>query len=318
MVNPESSVFLFIGEDNYSKEEAIKALRASLLDGSSNEFDYKLFYGQEANAQGILDYLNTVPFLASKRLAVIKDFEKLPKELKIVIASYIKKPSKSTCLVIETKDDSSVRDYDLSERVNIRRFEIPKEEGLMSWMRQFLAARGKTIDEDAAGVLKELHGQSLSILALELEKLVTFIGNRKAVNMRDVEEVTGKSLIVSAFDITSYIMEKRINDAMRMISDLILGGKKHYEIMGILAWHFRRMLKAKMLQAKGENDYAIAGILKIGRRHAAEFFKQTRSLEVSQIKSRIEVLLDADLDIKRTKFDPTLILEFAVIRLCLG
>jgi len=58
--------------------------------------------------------------------------------------------------------------------------------------------------------------------------------------------------------------------------------------------------------------------LKIGRRYADEFFKQANSMTLPQAMSRLAILLEADLDIKRTKFDPNLVLEFAIIRLCLS
>ena len=45
MVNSKSAVFLFAGNDSYSKEQAIKKLKASLLDSSSLELDYKVFDG---------------------------------------------------------------------------------------------------------------------------------------------------------------------------------------------------------------------------------------------------------------------------------
>ena len=317
MVKP--SAFLFIGEGGYLKDKAVEDLAASLLDGSSRQLDYKVFYGSEADTREVLDYITTIPFLASKRVAVIKEFEKLPKEDISRIVTYLKKPSKSTCLVLDTKDDSLLKEHgDITHYVNVQRFGILSDYEVFSWIKQFLAPKNKSIKEDAARELKELQGGNLSMLAQELEKLVSFIGDKETIELSDVEELVGKTPTLSAFDLTAAIEKCRMNEAIDIISDLLLGDKKHYEIIGLLCWHFNRLFKAKTLQAKGEDNARIAGSLRISRRYSADFFKQLEGFSMDQIRSKLRILLEADLDIKRSRFDPALVLEFAVIRLCLS
>ena len=198
MVEPKSSIFLFIGEDSYLREKAIKDLKLSLLNNYSRELDYEVFYGDEASAREILDVAATAPFLASKRLVVIKDFEKLSKEDTLRVITYLRKPSESTCLVLETKDDSVLKEYDsITRYVNIKRFNTPIDQELSSWIRQFVTSHGKYIEEDAVKDLKELQGQNLSILTQELEKLITFIGERDRIKLDDVEAIVGGSLTLS-------------------------------------------------------------------------------------------------------------------------
>ena len=78
MVAPKQSVFLFIGDDKYLKEEALKNLKSSLPEGFQDQFDQTTFYGDELNPQEIFNQLNTAPLLSSKRLIVIKDMEEAP------------------------------------------------------------------------------------------------------------------------------------------------------------------------------------------------------------------------------------------------
>ena len=53
------SAFLFIGEDGYLKDKAMEDLAASILDGSSKQLDYKVFYGSQADTKDVLDYITT-------------------------------------------------------------------------------------------------------------------------------------------------------------------------------------------------------------------------------------------------------------------
>lgn len=314
MVTP--AVFLFVGDDIYSKEEAIKKLKASLLTESSKEFDYKVFYGQEAVSNEIFEYLTTVPFLAQKRLVVVRDFEKSPADFKTNLINYLKKPSKSACLVLDIKDD--MPDYGMEPYVSVQRFGCPADAELTPWIKKRLSDKGKSIDADAVRELKELQGSDLMMLSQELEKLALFTGEREDVEASDVEAVVGKGLAVSAFELTSAVERNSITDALRICSELMMTGKRHQEIIGLLCWHMTRLLRAKILHDKGESEMSIVNILRIGRRYSEEFFRQVRSLEISRIRAKIGILLGADADIKRTRFDPTLILEFSIIRLCLS
>lgn len=318
MVNPNPSVSLFIGNDDYSKEEAIRNLSSSLLDNSSKDVDYRIFRGGDPDLGGMLNYAATRPFTASRRLAVIKDFEKLSAAEKEMVFSYIKKPAASTCLVITAGGDSMLRECrDARRYADIRIFNLPESAAISSRAKKFLKDNGKTIDDDALLLLKELQAQNLSGLMNELEKLVSFTGKRDRITAGDVKEAVGRSIDSSAFDIAKAIGSGRIAEAMKIAFDLILIGKKHHEIVGGLCWHFKRMLRAKMLQAKGESDRSIGSILKIRREEGGEFFRQVRGTGISRLKRRMEILLDADIRIKRSRIDPALALELAIIELCL-
>ncbi len=319
MVNSKFPIFLFIGTDTHSKEMAIEELGRSFLDRSGRELNYKVFYGGEVSVRDVLDYVSTVPFISSKRLAVIRDFEKLSQGDKARLVSYIKKPSKSAFLVLESENDSVLREYsDISRYANIRRFGELSDLELESWVKGHLSKKGKSIEVSALAALKELAGEKTSDLFQELEKLITFTGERSRISLADVEEAVGRSLMASAFDITAAIDKKNIDVALEVVSDLAVAGKKPHEVIGILNWYLKRLLRAKTLAAQGETNSGIARILGIGRKYTSDFFKQVKMLDIEKIKSKMEILLEADLDIKRTRFDPRLILEFTVIRLCLG
>lgn len=313
------SVFLFAGNDSYSKEKAIDELITAVLGGSARELNCKVFYGADSDASHILDYLATLPFLSPRRVAVVKDFDKLSKESKSLIADYAKKKiSKSTCLILDMKDTAALNDYSSGGHVSIRRFSDPTDSELTSWIKHFLSAKGKKIEDDAVAALKELQGQNLLSIASELEKLMLFTEPADCIRMSDVEDVVARSLTASAFDLMDAIERKDIDAAISIVSESMQGGKKHYEIIGLLCWHLKRILKAKMLFTGGASEPQVGATLKIGARYRSEFFRQVKAVDISRIKSRLGILLEADANIKRAKYDPGLVLEFTVIRLCLS
>ncbi len=318
MVTQKQSVFFFIGDDKYLKEEALKNLIPVLPGKIQHPPDQMTFYGGELNTEEVLSQLNTMPLLSDRRLVVIKDIEKTSDEFRASLINYIKKPSKSAYLVLDAKDDSVLKEYaETIGQISIRRFSLLSGEPLTSWIMSYVERSGKTMDRDAIAIFKELEGNDLYYLSRELDKLITFAGDAPEISPDDVEGLIGKSLIKSAFEITDAIGRKNVDGAIKISSGLMAGGRKEYEIIGILSWYLKRMLKAAILRQKGQSDYAIASILKISRKFQDEFFRQLAGFGPEKIRSNIELLLKADLDIKRSKFDPGTVLELALIRLCL-
>lgn len=321
MVNQGPSAFLFIGKDDYLKEEAIKKIERSILNASSRELDYKVFDAKTSESRDILEHISTLPFMASKRLAVVKNFEELSPEDIARIIGYLKVSANSACLIMDTEDDSVLKDYpELSKYSVVSRFGELTDSQFHTRASQMLAAtgRGKKIGRDAAMALKELYGSDLGSVSQELDKLSSFVGANTEISQDDIEKVSGRNLISSAFELTDAIELNDIKKALSIVSDLLLSGKKHYEIIGLLCWQMKRLFRARLLLDKGMPEARIANAVKIGMRYQARFFKHLRSSSLAQIESKLVVLLESDLDIKRTKYDPALVLEFAVIKLCLG
>jgi DNA polymerase-3 subunit delta len=234
--------------------------------------------------------------------------------------NYVKKPSGSTCLILETSSEAILKEYaDLSTYARVQKFGEVTDREAATCVKDFLAGRDKRITPDAEMLLREMYGQNLLALTQELGKLISYTLERSEINVGDVEEIVGKSMISSTFDLADAIGAKKADTALRICGELITAGKKQYEIIGLLCWHFKRLLKAKTLQARGESDNRIAAGLRISRKYWAAFFKQVDGLRVSRIKAGIQSLLEADLDIKRTRFDyahQNLILELLILKLC--
>lgn len=319
MVDSAYSVFLFTGEEDFLKEKAIDELKASLLDRASGDADYKVLYGSQTSAREILEHLTTLPFLSSKRLVVVKDFEEMPKEEMSGLISYVSSPSKMGCLVLDSRDEQALVQFrQLGGRVRAMHFGRLKDFELVAWIRRCISSKGKNIDEDALLLVREMAGDGLSLIAHELEKLAVFVGEKKLIALGDVQAVMGQGFTKSAFDLGRAISSKKADEAVRILLELGLSGERPHEIVGLLCWHFKRILRARRLKERGESDFSIAGVLKIGRRFQEEFFAQAAALSLPQLKAKIDILLEADLDIKRTKLDPGILLETAVMRLCLG
>jgi len=319
MVSSKESVFLLLGSDLHSKEKALEALVVSALKGSSKDLNYKVFRGSDDSAGVIIDHIATSPIFAEKRLVVVKELDKMePDELAILIES-LKKPLSSTCLVLESGSNSILKHHPaLNNIACVKRFDELEGSAVLSWAGKFVSSRSdKSISGPAIELLVELKGSEAMSLAGELDKLIAFTGERKVIERRDVEEVSGISTASSVFDLGWKIGDRDADSALAIIHELLSSGKKPHEIMGMISWHLKRMFKGKELVLKGVSEYETALAIGVRKTDMEMFFTQLACFDMKDIVARITLLLEADLDIKRTRYDPGLILEFAVIRLCL-
>ncbi len=319
MVRSHPAVFLFIGNDAYSKEKAVESLAAGISKGAPKDLEYKVFRGKDACPGDILDHIRTAPLFSEKRLILIRDAGQMSPEGIGLLAGMLKDIPQSTCLVFDFENDSVLKDCpDLAKAASVKMFGELEGQRLISWAADLVSSRsGKTIDDDAIRLLAELKGTLPIDLAGELEKLIAFTGERKTIRSSDVEEAVGRSVSASAFDISWEIGKKDASGALRLVSDLVSSGKRPHEIVGILSWHLKRVLRALVLRRDGRPDHEIAREVRIRRDDFDIFFKQLGAFGIDGVKSKMEILLSADLDIKRTRYDPGLVLEFAIIRLCL-
>jgi len=319
MVRSHPAVFLFVGSDSYSKERAVEKLGADISNGVPKDLEYKVFHGKDADPNDILDHIKTAPLFSEKRLILIRGAGQMSSEGIELLAGTLKDLSQSTCLIFDFENDSVLKEHPaLAGAASVKMFGELSGQGLISWATDLVSSRsGKNIENDAICLLAELKGALPIDLVGELEKLMAFTGDRKTIKASDVEEAVGRSVSASAFDLSWEIGRRDTFRALRLVTDLISSGKRPHEIVGILFWHLKRVSRALVLRRAGRSDQDIAREMWIRRSEFDIFFKQLGAFSIDGVKSKMGILLSADLDIKRTRYDPGLVLEFAIIRLCL-
>ncbi|MCX5680395.1 MAG: DNA polymerase III subunit delta, partial [Candidatus Omnitrophica bacterium] len=267
MVRLHPAVFLFIGNDSYSKERAVESLGVDISKGVPEDLEYKVFHGRDADPSDVLDHIRTVPLFSEKRLILIRDAGQMSSEGIELLAGKLKDLSQSTCLVFDFKDDSVLKIYPaLAKAASVKMFGELKGQGLISWATDLVTSRsGKTIENEAVRLLAELKGALPIDLVGELEKLMAFTGDRKTIKASDVEEAVGRSVSASAFDLSWEIGKKDAFGALRLVSDLVGSGKRPHEIVGILSWHLKRVLRALVLKREGRSDHEISREVRVRR-----------------------------------------------------
>ncbi|MDP2981438.1 MAG: hypothetical protein Q8N67_05180, partial [Candidatus Omnitrophota bacterium] len=105
MPTKELTSYLFLGEEDFLKNEELAKLKSRFLEKASWDLNYSVFYAKEKDfkLKEMLDILNTSPFMSPKRFVILKDADSLQDSDKESVLFYLRNPSASSIFVIDSK-----------------------------------------------------------------------------------------------------------------------------------------------------------------------------------------------------------------------
>ncbi|MBU1933294.1 MAG: DNA polymerase III subunit delta [Candidatus Omnitrophica bacterium] len=310
--------YLFLGEEDFLKEEEISRLKSKFLSGVSLELNYSVFYAKEKNfnIKEMMGTMNTTPFLSKKRLVVLKDADSMQASFKESVISYLQNPRESTIFVIESPSLVIKGGFLLkaSGLANLSYFRRLTDSGISAWLVKKAELSGKKIASDAINEIKESLAGELRVLNSGMDNIILYIGNRPVITKSDVEKVIGVNPSHTAFDLMNTIERKDAARALRIFSALKKDKKRETELLGLLAWNARMLLRVKeLMRIKNKTEICRDLSLSPGRfdkiaAHAARFKKK-------DILALLKEILSADLDIK-SGTPPRDAIERLIVKMC--
>ncbi len=96
-----SAVYLFIGQDSFSKDIKLKKIKQEFFSKETEQFNLDVLYAREINLRDLQERLLSLPVKAKKRLIVIKNAQELKEEIREFILKYVKNPYASILLILD-------------------------------------------------------------------------------------------------------------------------------------------------------------------------------------------------------------------------
>ena len=102
----EGSVYLLSGEEAFLKDEFIHNTKKRLLEESNKELNFSAFSSRDSAVEDALSVVRTAPFVGKKRVVVLREADRLDEKGKTALLLYLKKPTPTTCLILESSKPS--------------------------------------------------------------------------------------------------------------------------------------------------------------------------------------------------------------------
>jgi len=273
---------------------------------------------KQVAAADVMDELRTLPFLAERRVVVVKDADKFISENRQLLESYFDNPCPTGVLIL------TVSSWPTGTKLAKK---LPKVGKLISiaqprpWqlpdrlIRYASDAHNKKLTQDAAELLVELTGDELGRLYSEVDKLALFADSEETITPQHVEQLIGHSRIFSAFAVIDACLAGDSTQAVDRLRNMFAEDRSaEYTVVGAFAFHFRRLFNAKVLFEKGAQPSEVATKLRIwGNKEG--FFTQLRQMSLQQIGDTLQQLAQIDYAIKTGQTKAQVAIEKLALKL---
>jgi DNA polymerase-3 subunit delta len=232
------------------------ALLVPLVGGDADpEYAVSTFPGDKTDFSTIRNELDSVSFFSERRLVVIDQADSFVTKFRPQVEEYVTKPSESGVLVLDVKSfPSNTKLYKAVPEASHIVCNAPKEYRLPLWCVEWCQTQyGKKIATPAAQLLVELVGPIMGVLDQELHKLKDFVGNRPAIEFKDVDELTGRSREANVFKILDAIGEGDQPGAMRILAKLFEEENEPLALLGALTSQIRKLARAARMHKQGQD-----------------------------------------------------------------
>ena len=308
-------VYLVLGEEDLLRDHAVSTLKAAIL-GDGGDFNYDLFYGDEASGAEIVTCASEMPVFAGRRLVVVKSAEKLPAREGEPVLGYLSAPADTTTLVfVSQKLDGRLKFSQALARAAVTIDCAPlRDAQLGPWMARDAERLGMQVEESAMQVLKEVTGGSLYAVRRELEKLASYVPPTRAIAAADVHTLRGMEPGASVFDLTLAIAASDRARALAILARNFEAGEAPLRILGSLAWQYRRVWKVKELMKNGGREGEAARTLRMDPAKVRTFLGRFSD---AHLQAALHRFVETDSQLKGgTGAHPRIVMERTVLRLC--
>lgn len=308
------SAYLLCGEEAYLKVQyKNKLLKALNPDDDTMNFNH--YEGRNIDVKELIDLCETMPFFADRRVVLLEDtgfFKNKCDEL----ADYMKELPDYLCLVfVEDEVDKRSKMYKAVKSCGrIGEFARQDEKTLMQWAAGILKREGKNITQRDMELLLTMTGIDMGNLRMELEKLITYTGDRNVVTRADIQEVCTTQTQNKIFDMVRAVTEKNQKRALDLYYDLLTLKEPPMRILFLLAKQFRQLLLVKEYTEEGVAQPEMASRLGVPSFVVRNIASCARSYRISELRQAVTDFVDAEEAVKTGRLQDVLSVELLIVK----
>jgi DNA polymerase III delta subunit len=97
----DSCLYLFIGEDSFSKDAKLEELKKEFLSHDTAVFNFDILYAKELKLVTLQERVLALPLKSKKRIILIKDAQALKQEIKDFLLTFAKENTPHILLVLD-------------------------------------------------------------------------------------------------------------------------------------------------------------------------------------------------------------------------
>ncbi|MCC6191613.1 MAG: DNA polymerase III subunit delta, partial [Anaerolineales bacterium] len=237
------------------------------------------------------------------------------RETMAALVEYLPHLPESTALVLVEPRDLPERNVVLKTAGGagwafVKRFDLPRGEALVRWIRARAKAAGGELTREAAQGLADVEADPRA-LGNEIVKLINYVGLERPVELDDVQALTPAGSEAKIFDLVDLIGQRRGPQAMRELHKLLETADPLY-VLTMIVRQYRLMLQAKELLGERAAEADVSRALGLHPFPTGKICAQARNFSLDGLERIYHRLLDYDVSIKTGQMDAAAALDSLV------
>jgi DNA polymerase-3 subunit delta len=324
MAGPTKTFYIFYGTDDLSVEEAVQKLRDGM--GANGDLNTSEFEGAAASVPEIINAVSSYPFLAEKRLVIVKGMlahlsrkgagETGKKAVEALLRDLPTLPEYARLVFVErgelSEKDNIVALAGSAPNGYVKNFAAPKD--LSAWItRRARDAYGVEIQPAAAAALAAVVADDLRRADNELVKLSCYVAPDAPITEADVAALTPYVAEANIFRMVDAMAEGRGQVALRLMHRLLEDKENSpFSLYGMITRQFRNLLLTREYLGGGGGLNGLAGAIGVSPYATKDLARQSRAFSLEELEKIYRTLLDTDEKMKTGKIAPELALDLLV------
>jgi len=298
------------GANSFGLQSKLRELISAFV-AKNGDLALERIDGQETDLEKISEALNALPFLAAKKLVVLREagtnkqfadaHEQLLGDL----------PETTDVILVEPKLDKRLAYYKyLKKKTDFLEFAELDQNGLARYLVDSVKQQGGSLNSSDARYLVERVGANQQLLSNELEKLLLY---DKQITRQNIDLLTDQVPQSTIFQLLEAAFTGRTKKALDLYAEQRALKVEPQQIMAMLAWqlHVLAVIKTAGDRQSGQ----IASEAKISPYVLGKSQGIARDLSLQEVKRLVSDLLEIDSDSKSINIDVDDALQLYLIKL---
>ncbi|NQW29313.1 MAG: DNA polymerase III subunit delta [Ignavibacteria bacterium] len=331
------AVLLVFGEEDFLVQESAQKLYDAASAMDATQMNCEVMDAESAPIDKVLGLAKSFPMMSDKRVIWVKHCDRYigtkDKKAGDVLAEYLTNPMPSTFLLLTAtlagaagmgaakakspdgiKRKVSAQKYPfnkLLEGASWIEFPAMKDRQLSAWLVEQCKSLQIEIEPQVVDFLVMRTANSVRELNSELEKVLTFIGDKKKISEDDVLAVVGTERSNSVFELQRAFGRADAAQTLTIISKMMSNERQEMLILTMLARYFVALLK--LIDVRGSSDRQLmaktAGIPPFA---VGDHLSALDALGPQRVERALHELRKTEAILKSTSTDPLLVLQTMV------
>lgn len=309
-------IYVIVGAERHLVLDAIAKIESS-LSKQEGGIEKTVFRGKEAKVEDVFNYIKTIPLLGGRPLVVIRDAESISKNLLDEFATYAASPIEaSTLLITAEKLDGRSRFMMLAAKSGaVIECKPLYSDKVPFWINMEVRKNGRQISQEAAKFMADMVGNDLGLLTQAIDKVILYIGDKKMIDVSDVETAIAETHQRDVFEFTDAVGRRSLANALSILRNLFDQGQTPILVLNMLARHFRILSKAKEITSRSSDNTQIASYLGVHPYFAKNYVVQSKNFSKSELRSCFGKLHKCDKALRQSRIPKQRIIEKALFEI---